>query len=67
MRDCPNVASRGREAKQDPPRVAEGGAPKRNLLYALLAKGTKTDDDDAGKLQISLLCNDGFLLRVGVW
>ena len=50
MRDCPNIIYRGNETKKDPPSVAEGGAPKRSHFYALRAKVTKSDDDDAGKL-----------------
>lgn len=47
VRDCPTIAARGREYKQ----VSDSGALKRNLFYALRAKGTKLhDDDDAGKL-----------------
>ena len=35
LRDFPTIAARGREAKQVPSNVPEGGAPKRNRFYAL--------------------------------
>ena len=38
MRDFPNGAVRGREAKQDPLSSPECGSPKRNRFYALRAK-----------------------------
>ena len=50
VRDFPNVAAIGKEAKKYPPRVVEGGSPKRNHFYALGAKGIKSDDNDAAKL-----------------
>ena len=46
MRDFPNFASRGLEAKQDPPSAPEDGAPKRNLFFALRARGSNPDDYD---------------------
>ena len=46
VRYFPNVASRGGEAKQDPPSSLNGGALKRNLFYALRASVSKTDDYD---------------------
>lgn len=46
MRDCLNVASRGGEAKKDPPSEPQGGAVKTNLFYALWARGSKSDDED---------------------
>ncbi|TMX02267.1 hypothetical protein EJD97_022190 [Solanum chilense] len=50
VRDCPTIAARGKEAKQGPPNVPDGGIPKSHHFYALRAKGTKPDDDDAVKL-----------------
>ncbi len=47
VRDCPTNAARGREAKQIPLNAPDGGAPKRNRLYALQAKGSNSGDDAA--------------------
>ncbi|XP_015054764.1 uncharacterized protein LOC107001110 [Solanum pennellii] len=46
VRDCDNDSYRGGEAKQDPPSAPEGGAPKRNHIYAMRARGSKPDDED---------------------
>ena len=35
VRDCPTVAARRREVKQDHPYALDSGAPKRNHFYAL--------------------------------
>ena len=37
VRDCPTVAARRREVKQDHPYALDSGAPKRNHFYALRA------------------------------
>ena len=35
VRDCPTIASRGRESDQDPRSALEGCSPKRNHFYVL--------------------------------
>ena len=49
-RDFPNVSFKAGEVKEDPPYGPDGGALKRNRFYALRAKRTKSDDDEAIKL-----------------
>ena len=51
VRDCPTNVTRGKEGKQVPPSVPGDDAPKKNHFYALLARGSKPDDenDDVGK------------------
>ena len=51
VRDCPNILAGERGDTEVPPNAPYVGAPNRNHLYALRAKGTKSDDDyDIGKL-----------------
>ncbi|XP_069143313.1 uncharacterized protein [Solanum lycopersicum] len=59
-RDCPMIASRGREGKQVAPSVPKDDAPTKRRFYALRAIGEKPDesDDDVGKLSFSC-CNIG--------
>ncbi|TMX04174.1 hypothetical protein EJD97_011192 [Solanum chilense] len=49
VRDCPYIASKGRNTKESTPSFLEGGAPKRNCFYFLQTKGTNSDDN-IGKL-----------------
>ncbi|TMX02941.1 hypothetical protein EJD97_019202 [Solanum chilense] len=61
VRDFPNGAARGKEFKQDPPSVLEGGASKTNLFYALQARGSKPDENDDIGYRDVLMYNDWIL------
>ena len=50
MRVCPTIAARGKEVKENPLSVPNDDVPKRSRFYAHLAKGSKPDEDDIGKL-----------------
>ena len=65
-RGCPTIAASGREAKQVPLSDPDSGAPQRNHLYVLQAKGANLGDD-AGNIYFSILCGCEFLLIGGVW
>lgn len=51
MRDCPTVAARGRETKQVPYNVLDGGSQKvETHFYAVRSRGSKpNNDNDADK------------------
>ena len=52
MRDCPTIASRGREGKQVASSVPKDDAPTKRSFYTLRTRGSKphyNDDDDEGK------------------
>ena len=46
MRDCPTIASRGRDGKQVYPNVPNDDAPNKRCFYALRTKGSKSDEDE---------------------
>ena len=45
VRDCPTIATRGREAKKVPSNALDGGSPYRNHFYDLQSKGVISGDD----------------------
>ena len=57
VRDCPMIASRGREGKQVAPSVTKDDASIKRRFYALRSRVEKTDekesDDDVGKFSFN--------------
>ena len=58
VRDCPKVASRGREGKKVSSSVPNNDAPTKRRFYALCSRVEKPEesDDDFGKFSLSC-CN----------
>ena len=66
VRDCPTISARGKEGRQDPLSVPEGGAPKeKTRLYALRSRELKPDENNyIGKLYLlSYSCYEFLLSR----
>ena len=57
VRDCPNIASRGKEGKQVAPSVPNDDTPTKRHFYTLWTRGEKSngDDDEEGKSYFSIL------------
>ena len=64
VRDCPS-----REGKHVPPNAQKGDAPKKNRIYVLRSRGSKSDEgfvDDGNFLYFFAQCYE-FLLSGEVW
>ena len=55
VKDCPMIASRGREGNQVDPSVSKDDAPTKRRSYALRSRGEKPNEsyDDVGKFSLS--------------
>ncbi|TMX03197.1 hypothetical protein EJD97_017732 [Solanum chilense] len=58
VRDCPMIASTGREDKQVAPTVPKDVAPTKRCFYALQSRGDKSDESDDNVGNFSLSCGN---------